>query len=238
MKAYKGFDADWKCRDYQFAVGETYRTAEPIKLCSAGFHACEYPLDVFDYYPPTGRIAEVELLDASGETAGDSKRVGGGITIKAALTIAGLVSAAIEYTTTRCSPATAKHAKGDSSAASATGDRSAASATGYRSAVSATGYRSAASATGYSSAASATGDSSAASATGDSSAASATGDDAVAAALGYASTAVADQLGIIVIAWYDETAQRKRLAVGYVGEDGIEPNVAYRCADDGRLVPA
>ena len=80
MKAYKGFDADWKCRDYQFAVGETYRTAEPIKLCSAGFHACEYPLDVFDYYPPTGRIAEVELLDASGETAGDSKRVGGGIT--------------------------------------------------------------------------------------------------------------------------------------------------------------
>ena len=118
MKAYKGFDADWKCRDYQFAVGETYRTAEPIKLCSAGFHACEYPLDVFDYYPPTGRIAEVELLDASGETAGDSKRVGGGITIKAALTIAGLVSAAIEYTTTRCSPATAKHAKGDSSAAS------------------------------------------------------------------------------------------------------------------------
>ena len=193
MKAYKGFDADWKCRDYQFAVGETYRTAEPIKLCSAGFHACEYPLDVFDYYPPTGRIAEVELLDASGETAGDSKRVGGGITIKAALTIAGLVSAAIEYTTTRCSPATAKHAKGDRSAASATGD---------------------------------------------SSAASATGDDAVAAALGYASTAVADQLGIIVIAWYDETAQRKRLAVGYVGEDGIEPNVAYRCADDGRLVPA
>ena len=211
MKAYKGFDADWKCRDYQFAVGETYRTAEPIKLCSAGFHACEYPLDVFDYYPPTGRIAEVELLDASGETAGDSKRVGGGITIKAALTIAGLVSAAIEYTTTRCSPATAKHAKGDRSAASATGDSSAASATG---------------------------DSSAASATGDSSAASATGDDAVAAALGYASTAVADQLGIIVIAWYDETAQRKRLAVGYVGEDGIEPNVAYRCADDGRLVPA
>ena len=120
MKAYKGFGADWTCRGYQFAVGQTYRTNEPIELCRSGFHACEYPLDVFAYYPPTGRMAEVELSDASEETSDDSKRVGATITIKAALTIAGIVSAAIEYTSSRCDPAKAERATGYRSAASAT----------------------------------------------------------------------------------------------------------------------
>ena len=40
----------------------------------------------------------------------------------------------------------------------------------------------------------------------------------------------------LVVKWWD--GFRYRLAVGYVGEDGIEAGVAYRCDDQGRLVRA
>ena len=51
MKAYKGFDKDMKCRGFQFKEGETYEEPE-AKLCEKGFHACEAPLGVMEYYPP------------------------------------------------------------------------------------------------------------------------------------------------------------------------------------------
>ncbi|MEK9811354.1 MAG: hypothetical protein VW362_12955, partial [Candidatus Nanopelagicales bacterium] len=49
-------------------------------------------------------------------------------------------------------------------------------------------------------------------------------------------TAAAGNGGTISIRWYDGT--RHRLAVGYVGDNGVEPGVAYRADDDGRLVRA
>ena len=197
VKAYKGFNADWTCRGFQFEVGKTYTHDGGVQLCSSGFHACEYPLDIFGYYPPTGQMAEVTLTGVtSPEKTGDSKRAGKSITIKAALTIPLLVAAAIEYTVKRCDPVKAQHSTGDQSASSATGDRSASSATG------------------------------------DQSAASATGANAVAAAFGVASTVKAGVTGILIAAYWD--GPRKRLVIGYVGEEGIKPDVWYRVVD-GKL---
>ena len=220
IKVYKCFNADWTCRDYQFKLGETFVHEGAAELCNSGFHACEYPLDIFNYYPPTGQIAECELSGLDAKLGDDSKRAGNKISVKFSLTIPMLITAAIEYTTSKCIPANAKHSDADRSASSATGDSSASSATGY------------------SSASSATGDSSASSATGYRSASSATGGQAVAAAFGLYSKAKAGETGVIIVAWWDEsvTPPRKRLSTGYVGEKKIKADTWYECDAKGKLV--
>ena len=141
MKMYKGFDKDLKCRGFQYEIGKTYE--EPTaELCEKGFHACEYPLDVFEYYSPgnMSRYCEVDLDEVSGKKdVEDSKRCGKKIAVKAEIDIAGLVKAAVDYTMEKAIPENSEHATGDQSAASATGDRSAASATGEESVAAALG---------------------------------------------------------------------------------------------------
>ena len=96
MKAYKGFNKDMTCRGFQFKEGETYHE-ETAELCKSGFHACEDPLNVFDYYPPTvSKYHEVELDEVSEQRESDSKVVAKRITIGAEIRIPGLVKAHIE----------------------------------------------------------------------------------------------------------------------------------------------
>ncbi len=125
-------------------------------------------------------------------------------------------------------------ATGDSGHASATGNSGHASATGDYGHASATGDSGHASATGYSGHASATGYSGHASATGNYGHASATGNSGWAIA-GYGGTAKADKNGALTLLWFDQKAKRPRVAVAYVGEDGIKPNTEYRVDDKGRI---
>ena len=158
QKMYKGFNSDMTCRGFQYAIGETYHE-EKAELCNAGFHACENPLDVFNYYHPrTGaHICEVELDDICAKTdSTDTKRCGKTIKIGAELNIAGLCKAHFEYVSSRCDPAKT-NAAGDNESASA-GYRGSASA-GYRGSASAgswgsasAGYRGSASAGNWGSA--------------------------------------------------------------------------------------
>ena len=48
--AYKGMKSNMTCRNFQYEIGETYKT-DKAELCKCGFHACLNPLDVLDYYP-------------------------------------------------------------------------------------------------------------------------------------------------------------------------------------------
>ena len=100
IKTFKGFDKNMQCRGFQYESGKTYET-DKAEACSCGFHACPYPLDVFDYYPPgTSRYCEVEQ-DGDIEKHRD-KICSTKITIGAELDIPGLVKAAINYTRSHC----------------------------------------------------------------------------------------------------------------------------------------
>ena len=151
MKAYKGFNQDMTCRGFQFEEGKTYELpeGEEAKLCESGFHACEMPLDVFSYYPPSSSVYHaVDLENVSDERRDDSKVCASKIKIGAKLDIAGIVKAQIEYVKERAHEVEGGHASEKQGAASATGSQGAASATGSQGAASATGYKGAASATG------------------------------------------------------------------------------------------
>ena len=129
---YKGFNKDMTCKGFQYEEGKEYHEEEAI-VCKKGFHACEYPLDCFNYYNPAESVFhEVELgEDAYGGDGNDTKKCSKSIKVGARLDIAGIVKAAINYT--RENYVDGK-SSGDQSALSG-GDWSALSG-GYRSALS------------------------------------------------------------------------------------------------------
>ena len=50
MKAYKIFEYDWKCKDFQYEVGKTYKYNKELIICDQGFHACKNPINCFEYF--------------------------------------------------------------------------------------------------------------------------------------------------------------------------------------------
>ncbi|MBA8034201.1 hypothetical protein HV096_19345 [Citrobacter freundii] len=189
---YKGFNKDLQCRDYQFAIGETYHHEGKVEACGSGFHACECPFDVFGYYPPAdSRFAETISFGLTDrEEDGDTKIASASITIKAELTLPQFIQRGIEWIWSKIDKSLEQQIMpSDWSAATNTGYRSAATNTGYQSAATNTGNRSAATNTGYRSAATNTGGQSAATNTGYQSAATNTGDRSAATNTGYRSAA-------------------------------------------------
>ena len=177
IKGYKGFDKNLKCRNYQFEVGMNYKHEGSVKACESGFHFCENPMDVFNYYcPAENRFCEVEGSGDISKHDSDSKIAVSHLKITGEIGLNGIIKAGVKFIFDRVkwddAPATNT---GDYSAATNTGDYSAATNTGYNSAATNTGNNSAATNTGYKSAATNTGNNSAATNTGDYSAATNTG---------------------------------------------------------------
>ena len=225
MKMYKGFDKDLKCRDFQYEIGKTYE--EPTaELCEKGFHACEYPLDVFGYYAPgdMSRYCEVDLDDVSHKKSNeDSKRCGKKIAVKAEIGIAGLVKAAVDFVMENIKDENKEANTGNCSASTNTGDYSASTNTGNYSASTNTG------------------DYSASTNTGDRSKADVSGKGSVAAALGIDSKAKG-ALGcwIVLAEWaQDDEYNWHRTDVQCFKVDGenIKPDTWYKLKN-GDLVEA
>ena len=176
--AYKGFDKDLKCRGFQYEVGKEYKQEGKIKCCNNGFHACEFPLDVFRYYAP-GENCRYCTVTQSGETdkeKDDSKVASSKIHIETEIGLDGIIKAGVKFILDKVNWKNKKESNtGDQSAATNTSNYSAATNTGYYSAATNTGDQSAATNTGYQSAATNTGYQSAATNTGNRSAATNTG---------------------------------------------------------------
>ena len=178
IHAYKGFDKDLKCRGFQYEIGKNYEQDGEIECCNNGFHACEFPLDVFSYYAPGGnsRYCTVTQSGKTDKEGGDSKVASSKIHIETEIGLDGIIKAGVKFILDKVNWKKQKESNtGDQSAATNTGDRSAATNTGDQSVATNTGYQSAATNTGDRSAATNTGDRSAATNTGYRSAATNTG---------------------------------------------------------------
>jgi hypothetical protein len=194
VKAYKAFNKEMKCRDFQFEVGKTYTHEGKVKACESGFHSCENPLDVLNYYNLCD--SRFAIVEASGEIAkhgDDSKIASASITIEAELHLPQFIAAAVDWIKSACTYDGKKVDDGDSSQLAASGDYSKLAASGYSSKLAASGYSSqlAASgdysklaASGYSSKLAASGYSSKLAASGYSSQLAASGDSSQLAASG------------------------------------------------------
>ena len=98
IKSYKGFDKNLKCRDFQYEIGKEYEMDGEIKVCSRGFHACESPLKVFDYYPMIGsRFCEVEQDGNISKEDRGTKICSSKIKIKAELKLADMINLGVEW---------------------------------------------------------------------------------------------------------------------------------------------
>ena len=263
--AYKGFDESLKCRDYQYEIGKTFEHDGAVKACESGFHACEYPLDVFSYYPPSSsRFAIVKMYGETSKDGDDTKIASAKITIETEIKLPEMINRAVDWiknkinwsddNTSNTGYQSAATNTGDWSAATNTGNWSAATNTGYQSAATNTGNQSAATNTGNQSAATNTGDWSAATNTGNRSAATNTGDwsaatntgnwsaaevsghGSIAITTGHDSKSKADNGGAIVCVYRDCNGDLMHIKASKVGENGIKANTWYTLDANGEFV--
>jgi hypothetical protein len=240
ITAYKGLNKDLTCRGHQYEIGQTYVHEGDVKACDSGFHACEYPLDVFSYYPPaSSSFAVVEQSGTliKGEDASDSKVASSSITLKASIDLPGIINAAIEYTQSRTKKPTKKASNsGYYGAASNSGSYGTASNSGNYGTASNSGVRGAASNSGDYGAASNSGDYGAASNSGNYGAASNSGDYGAASNSGVRGVAMAcGRFGVVsgcigsalFLVERDDNWKIIAAWAGIVGINGIEPDVFY-----------
>ncbi|HHF3877202.1 TPA: hypothetical protein ACPOKZ_001235 [Haemophilus influenzae] len=227
--AYKGFNQDWTCRGYQYEIGKTYEHKGDVKACESGFHACEYPLDVLNYYSPA--VSKFAVVKMSGETSKDSddtKIASAKITIETEINLPEMVKKAVEWIKGKVDWDAAKVFN--------TGDQSVATNTGYRSVATNTGDQSAATNTGDQSVATNTGDQSAATNAGDQSVAEVSGKQSIAVALGWQSKAKASINGAIVCVYRNHDGELIHIKASKVGENNIKADTWYTLDEIGEFV--
>ncbi len=152
--ACKGFDKDFKCRDFQYEVGKTYEMDGDVKCCSRGFHACESPMEVFDYYDMlSSRFAEVEQSGKIDKENNSTKICSSRIKIKAELKLADIINLGVEWLKEITMPSKIKannssnngdYAKigssGDSAQIGSSGDYAKIGSSGYSAKIGSSGY--------------------------------------------------------------------------------------------------
>ena len=208
-KGFKGFKKGLKCRDKQYAENADFEEDVKPVACSIGMHFCENPLDVFNYYPPSGQNEYAEVESIGDSVKKEDKTVTNKLSIKSKISIAGLFKMhfASIFKGIEASPST----------------------------INTSGYEAHANTSGYEAHANTSGDHAHANTSGDYAYANTSGDEAVASATGYGSRAKAKKGWIIIVDWgKDENRNRyiidiKRAKVGKhkIQNIKIEPDTWY-----------
>ena len=107
VKGFKATDKDMICspigNKFQYELGKEYKE-DNAKLCDKGFHFCENPLDILNYYNLCdSRFFEVEAKAVSDEkSSDDTKRVSKRIKLTTEIGIPGLIKAGFDYIKEQC----------------------------------------------------------------------------------------------------------------------------------------
>ena len=205
--AYKGFDKDLKCRGFQYEVGKSFEHDGPVEMCGSGFHACQNPSDVLDFYPIENgnRFAVVEM---DGDVRNDDKKsVSSKLNIKAELSLCDFIKVSVNW-----------HISGWFKDLISKKDAS----TGN--------YAHNASTGNYAHNAS-TGDDARNASTGDNSSDQTMGDNGVSASLGRGSK-VKGALGTpIALVHYDDNGNPLKFVTGIIGKRGLKADTWYMLTD-------
>ena len=96
VTAYKGFNEDLTCRCFQYEIGKEYEEKE-VSVCERGFHACENPFDVLDFYGDVldNRFCKVEQSGTIKKD--DKKQASSKIKVVEEIGFTGLFKAGIEW---------------------------------------------------------------------------------------------------------------------------------------------
>ena len=146
IKSYKGFDKNLRCRDFQYEIGGIYEMDGKIKMCNRGFHACESPFDVFDYYTMIdSRFCEVEQDGNISKEDRRTKICSSKIKIKLELKLADMINLGVEWLKEITSPEKIKTSIKDNSSGnyakiSSSGDGDKIGSSGYGAQIGSSGY--------------------------------------------------------------------------------------------------
>ena len=212
MKAYKGFDKNMKCNDFQYEEGKTYEHDGEVKVCQSGFHACTNPLDVLVYYPAydDSIYREVECEGDIQTHSGDSKIACSQITVGAEIGLMNLIKLGVKSIFERVKKEKPKqYASGDRSAAATSGNRSTAATSGYQSTAATSGYQSTAATSG------------------DRSTAAAFGEESIVVANGYKAKVKGALNSYIAVTEYDKELRLIDFQAAKVDGEKIKPDPYY-----------
>lgn len=141
IHGFKGFDQALKCRDFQYKLGETYEIAkDKVRVCEKGFHFCENPFDVWNYYPPISKFTHV--IGGGKIEKEEDKIACSKITIGTEITLNDFIGIGVKFILNKVNwKDSAATNTGYQSAATNTGERSAATVEGKESVAITTGFK-------------------------------------------------------------------------------------------------
>jgi hypothetical protein len=155
IKSYKGFDKNLRCRGFQYKIGGIYEMDGKIKMCNRGFHACESPFDVFDYYTMIdSRFCEVEQDGNISKWDRGTKICSSKIKIKAELKLADMINLGVEWLKEITSPEKIKtsikdNSSGNNAQIGSSGDGAQIGSSGNNAKIGSSGYGAQIGSSGY-----------------------------------------------------------------------------------------
>ena len=222
ITSYKAFDKNMQCRGFQYEVGKEYNMDGEIKCCNRGFHACESPMEVWDYYDMlSSRYAEVEQSGKIEKEENSTKVCSSRIKIKAELKLADIINIGVEWLKDITSPSKVK----TDGELNGNGDR--------RKQIGSSGDSAKIGSSGYSAKIGSSGDSAQIGSSGDSAKIDSTGEDSVIMCAGNSSIAKAKVGSWITLAEWKWSDEKKRdvpvcVKTEYVDGENIKADTWYQ----------